>query len=408
MKHNWELIALSKLVKDYDKELMLELSPMVFTGQNKNIFTLIQKSFLESGRIPSLAALEASVTSKAPKDLLPILTGLLTSITRTSHSDISKDEIVTGLSDTQLISVIDSKFKSLAQKVSTKDVKAVREQLNEMMSEISGNHVKPLDLEDAINLPDNTRIISSGIDALDEHLAGFSGLTLIAAKSGAGKSLYMLQSAIQQYLSGINVLFISLELSAKVIGQRIAAHLTGISFGKIVKDTITAEERKTIAKAMKEFFAHDAEFKIYTNHLTGIELKNVIVAQRAIYGIDITYVDYLNLVDTTEQGQAAWLGLQNLARDLHRISMQHSMVIVSATQITVERGSKNGNPPTIVTRGSSELFFSATLVMFFEPIEGEDEGVYLWVLKNRNGATNCHLLAKDFSAMRMDYTMILD
>lgn len=404
---SWQILALSKLVKEYDQNLMLDLSPNLFSGHHAAIFNILQHSFLETGKIPSFEALQAGVRTKAPRDILPVVEGVLKAINMAPVTEISKEEIVVGLKDQQLIAVVDSSIKELVDTAQRKDITKLRAVLNEIVSEIAGNRIVPMDFQDAMEAPDFTRIITSGIEELDEVASGIHGLTLIAARSGAGKSVMLLQLAIEQYLQGHNILFISLELSARVLGQRMKAYVSGIDFKKIIADNLTDAERELISESMKKFFGRENTFKVVTTPMDALELKNLLSTQKALFNTDAVYVDYLNLIDTTSGNQAAWLGLQTLARDLHKMTVSKGITIISAVQVNIDKASKAGQPPVISTRGSSELFFSASLVIFLEAVEDgdTDDSVFFWILKNRLGPTCCLLFQKQFTQMRLNYVM---
>jgi len=411
MKHgNWQSLAIAKLIKEYDKELMLDLSQDLFSGHYTNIFKILQTSFIEVGRLPSYEALDAAVKTKAPKEIQPLISGIMKSINLAPVDTISKEEIISGLKDQQLIHVVDRSIEELVNTAQRKDIPKLRAVLNDIVSEIAGNRIVPQDFKDAMFAPDNTRILTTGDEEVDSILSGVHGLSLVAAKSGAGKSVMLLQLAMEQYMAGLNVLFVSLELSAKVLGQRMQSYVSGVEFSKIVKGTTTKEEEKQIQETMDEFFNRPNTFKVVTTPMDAMELKNLIATQKALFNTDAIYIDYLNLIDTTIPGQSgAWFGLQTLARDLHKMTVSKGITVVSAVQVNIEKASKPGVPPVISTRGSSELFFSASLVIFLEAIEdGEaEESVILWVLKNRLGPTTSLLYQKQFQNMRLNYVMEL-
>jgi len=404
---SWQLLALAKLTKEYDKHLMLDLSPALFSGHNAAIFNILQHSFLETHKIPSFESLEAGVRTKAPKDVLPIVQGILKSIQMAQVSEIGSEEIVSGLKDQQLLLVVDNSIGELVATAQKKDITKLRSVLNEIVSEIAGNRIIPLDFEDAMNAPDNTRVLTTGIPDLDEIMSGVHGLSIIAAGSGAGKSVLLLQLAIEQFIAGYNILFVSLELSAKVLGQRMQSYISGIAFSKIIKGDLTEEEAKIIKECMKTFFARDNTFKVVTSPMDSLELKNLIATQKALFSTDAVFLDYINLIDTSSGGAAAWMGLQTLARELHKMTIERGMTIVTAAQVNIEKASKAGQPPVISTRGSSELFFSASLVIFLEATgDGEaEDGIFMWILKNRLGPTTSILFEKQFSQMRLNYVM---
>lgn len=427
-KHaNYELIALAKLTKEYAKDetkrLLIDLHLDHFTGLNRNIFKLLSKHFAETKRLPTLEVLKATVIDKAPKDKISLVNAVLQSLEKLEVTDISHDEIAHGLRDRQLITVIDNNIKELTQSALEKDVGKVREILSGVVEQLSVQRVAPQSLSDAIDQEDNSRIIPTYMGELDDVLTGVSGLTIVAAASGGGKSTFMMDVAINQYLKGHSVLFISLELSAKVFGMRLKSYLTGINFTNILqhgtidratglpKVTLTDDEIALIDKTMKEFFDRPNAFRIITEPLDTDELLALITVEKSLYDIDIVYVDYLNLVGSPRgSASESWRNLSDTAKALHRLSMSHGIVTVSAAQVNVEKQPKGGQLPDVKTRGSAELIFSSSLFLYFHVpsgAEGDENSLVLYVLKNRIGPTGAHLMEKDFSKMRIDYVMSL-
>lgn len=411
--NNWASIALAKLVTDYDKELFLDLVPEYFEGIYAPIFKIIQKHFSDNQRLPSIETLEAVVTAKAPKTQLPVVAGVMSAIKHTNIKDIKATEIVKGLRDKRLLVTMDAQIHSLTQAALQKDTEGVRQILNDVVEDVNLARTKPTDFLEAMEAPDTSKIITTGVDGLDQHLVGMAGLTIVSGASGSGKSAFLLEAAIGQFKAGHSVLFISLELSAQVLGKRLKASLTGIPFGRIVSDTLTDAERKTIKEAMTEFFSDDTKsFRIVTTPLDSEELLNLIQVEKSLYDIDVCYIDYLNLIGAPRGGDEGWKNLANTAKALHRLSMQIGVVSVSASQTDLEKSPKGGAYPVIRTRGSAELLFSATLLIYLYKPDFDEEGngensIILYVLKNRNAAQCQLLMNADFALMKYSYMMEL-
>lgn len=421
---NYEILAIAKLVRGFDKELLLDLHQGYFTEHNRPIFKLILNHFSTHHRLPTLDVLRTIVTDKAPKDIIPIVNGVLTSVEKVDFTLVDNKEITTGLKDKLLLTVLDDNIKDLTTKAMQRDVDGVRGALSKVVQEVALQKVTPLNVEDAIEQEDLAKIIPTCIDGLDEHITGMAGLTLIGGSSGSGKSVLLMEAAIEQFIAGHNVLFISLELSAKIFGNRLKAYLTGIDFSRINRDgmldkttgqslnLLTPEERATIKEATKEFFNRPNRFRIITNPLDSEELLQLIAVDKSLYDIDVVYVDYLNLIGAPKGSSGeGWRNLSELAKNLHRLSTSHGIITVSAVQINLTKAPKNGGLPTVEVRGSQELLFSSTLFLFIYKPDTADEdqkdSIILYVMKNRNGPTGAHLMEKSFSTMRISYVMPL-
>jgi len=410
---NWAGLALAKLVTDYDKELFLELDKEYFDGVYAPIFHIIQQHFSEVQKLPSIETLEALVTAKAPKTQLPVVAGVISAIKDTNIKDIDATEIIKGLRDKKLLRTMDAQIASLTQAALQKDTEEVRTILNGVVEDVNISRAKPTNFLEAMEAEDTSKIVTSGIDGLDQHLIGMAGLTIVSGASGSGKSAFLLEAAIGQFKAGHSILFISLELSAQVLGKRLKASLTGIPFGKIVSGDLTKDEKITIAKAMKEFFSDpDKHFRIVTTPLDSEELLNLIKVEKALYNIDLAYIDYLNIIGAPKGTEAGWKNLSNTAQALHRLSMEIGVVSVSASQTDLEKAPRGGAYPVIRTRGSAELLFSATLLLYLYKPEFDDGGngenaIVLYVMKNRNAAQCQLLMEADFSLMKYSYIMEL-
>ena len=94
-------------------------------------------------------------------------------------------------------------------------------------------------LERLQRMKNRTGMISTGWKAIDEKLyGGFNRgeLNIFAAPPGGGKSIFLQNLAVNWSLMGLNVVYISLELSEDLIGLRLDAMLTQKPTKQIFKD----------------------------------------------------------------------------------------------------------------------------------------------------------------------------
>jgi replicative DNA helicase len=415
VKTNFELLAIAKLLREQDQELYLGLSQELFSNQYQQIYKLINKEFSQSHKIPNLKVVEAIINEKAPPQHRPTLNAIISTMNSVDIFGIGVTQILSGLKDRHLLLTVDSNIQELNNLAMLRDTDGVRKVLNQIIEDINLDSVAPTDFMEAMEAPDKSRIITSGITELDEYIGGVAGLTIISGTSGGGKSIALLQMAIGQYLAGYNIIYVSLELSAHTLGNRLKSFITGIPFSRINKDNgaqLTAEERIFIKEAMEKFKDRENNFRIVTDPLDTNELLNLIKVEKSLYDIDIMYLDYLNLVSAPRGVQSGWQNLSDTAKSLHRLSMQLGVITISASQVTLDKTPKAGRYPEVTTRGSKELELSATLWIFIYSPESDEEGgqadAAVWyILKNRN-AGRCQLLFdKKFAEMKFEFCMEL-
>jgi len=406
---NFELLALAKLIREKDQQLFLELSPDLFTNHYQSLFKIVLKVFSDAHEIPDIKIIESTVNSKAPPSLRPILASILIALQEVDLLGVPTEAVSRGLKDKHLLTVVDNNIQELNSCAMHKDTDGVRKLLNQITEDINLDSVRPSDMKDAMEAPDRSKIVTSGIYGLDEYVVGYAGLTIISGGSGSGKSIWLLQSAIGQYLAGHNILFVSLELSPQVLGNRMKSFLTGISFKAINTNTTTAEEKLQIKEAMDAFWDRENVFRIVSDPLDTNELLNTIKVEKTLYNVDLAYLDYLNLVGTPRGVATGWSNLSDTARDLHKLSMSIGVVTVTAAQVNLEKAPKTGSFPVVSTRGSRELEFSATLWIFLYSPEVDDEslsdGLVAYIMKNRNNEQKKLLFTKKFSVMQFEFVM---
>lgn len=411
-KTSFEILALAKLLREKDQRLFLELDQELFSNHYQSLFKLVLKHFSDSHEIPNLQVLESVVNSKAPPSLRPMLNSILMAMQEVDLLGVSTEAITSGLKDKHLLTVVDTNIQELNNAAMQKDTTTVRKLLNQITEDINLDSVRPMDMKTAMEMPDQSKIITTGIEGFDEFVIGYSGLSIVSGGSGTGKSIWLLQSAIGQYLTGHNIMFISLELSPQVLGNRMKSFLTGIPFGKINTNNLSTEEREQIKDTMAKFWDRENVFRIISDGLDSEELLNLIRVEKTLYNIDICYLDYINLVSSPQGSQGGWVALQDLARSLHRLSMRLGVVTVSAAQVSIEKLPKNGGYPTLVTRGSAELVLSASLWVFLyapdaDADDGTNDGIIAYVMKNRQAPMTKVLFSKRFETMHYELVMEL-
>lgn len=147
---------------------------------------------------------------------------------------------------------------------------------------LGNNQWLETDIKDDIkHVPSKLELVSTGIfkDNLVEHpfsSVPVGSLILIIARSGRGKSTLTLQSAINLYLEGKNVLNINVELQKPVILGRIKSNITGIPLKEISSGQFLTEDAETLNK----IYDYVMEYKLELED--GLTLVKKIGLEKAI------------------------------------------------------------------------------------------------------------------------------
>lgn len=176
---------------------------------------------------------------------------------------------------------------------------------------------------------------STGWTKVDELLNGGLARTemiLFSANSGGGKSITMANLAENFLMQGLNVLYLSLELSEDMISQRYDTMLTGIpSVAWQSKYVEIAETIDNLAPHMGKLTIKRMPSGTNANTIRAY-LKEFELTQG--YVPDMLVVDYLDIMGTNERVSADNVSEKDkmAAEQLRDIGFEYNMFVVSASQ----------------------------------------------------------------------------
>jgi hypothetical protein len=157
--------------------------------------------------------------------------------------------------------------------------------------------------------------------------------------TGVGKSLFMCHCASANLFDGLNVLYITMEMSEEKIAERIDANMLDVRIDELIdipKDVydkkVNRLKNKTKGKLIiKEYptaCAGSANFRHLINEL---KIKRNFIP-------DIIYIDYLNICISSRLKQSSnvnsYTYIKAIAEELRGLAVEFNVPIVSATQTT--------------------------------------------------------------------------
>ena len=139
--------------------------------------------------------------------------------------------------------------------------------------------------------------VSTGWPAIDKKLfGGFNRgeLNIFAGGSGAGKSLFLQNLAVNWAMAGLNVVYISFELSESLAAMRIDAMTTNIPTRQVMKQMSDVEMKVKMLKKK----AGNLQLKYMPSGYTIMDIKTYIkeLELKNKKKIDAILVDYLDLM----------------------------------------------------------------------------------------------------------------
>lgn len=281
------------------------------------------------------------------------------------------------------------------------------------------NDFKNLYIQKANN-PDLGVGLLTGYSFLDYVKNGLrpADLIIIAGETGAGKSMFMNNMAIQmwmqkntldtppdQFTKGCNIAYFSLEMPYEDCFRRTMARVADVPEYGIRDAKLGKAEAKGLTRACKFMKNYPYEFDIIDvpRGFTVEQLEIMFEEIKSSYIPDVLFLDYLGLMENITDDDD-WLSLGQLAGKVHEFARVHSIPVVTAVQLNRIPPDQRGNTAKSVGLhriGRSSLIAThATLIIQIESRQDEethDDFIY-HIIKNRYGqAGKSHAIWKNFN-----------
>ena len=188
-----------------------------------------------------------------------------------------------------------------------------------------------------MRIKDKNGQISTGWPTLDRRLFGGMNrgeLNIFAGGSGAGKSLFLANLGVNWALQGLNVLYLTLELSEDLVAMRIDAMTTGISTKEIFKELDDVEMKvRIIGKKSGRL-----QIKYMPSGKTANDLRAYMKEYEIKTGakIDVLLVDYLDLLMPASRKISAenlFIKDKYVSEELRNLAMEKQVILVTAAQL---------------------------------------------------------------------------
>lgn len=188
-----------------------------------------------------------------------------------------------------------------------------------------------------MRIKDKNGQMKTGWDTVDKRLFGGMNrgeLNIFAGGSGAGKSLFLANLGVNWALQGLNVVYLTLELSEELVSMRIDSMVTEIPSRDIFKMIDEVEMKvKVIGKKSGTY-----QVKYMPSGKTANDIRSYLKEYEIKMGrkVDILLVDYLDLL----MPQSRKISAENLfvkdkyvSEELRNLAMEKQCILVTAAQL---------------------------------------------------------------------------
>jgi archaellum biogenesis ATPase FlaH len=178
---------------------------------------------------------------------------------------------------------------------------------------------------------------STGWKNIDDKLYGGMNrgeLNIWAGGSGSGKSLFLQNIALNWTLAGLNVVYVTLELSEELVAMRLDSMLTGTSTKEVFKNIENVEMKvkmmsKKAGALQVKYMPSQSSTNDFRSYLKEYQIQSG-------HNVDAFIVDYLDLcMPNSKRVSPSDLFVKDkyVSEELRNLAKENNMLLVTASQL---------------------------------------------------------------------------
>ena len=242
--------------------------------------------------------------------------------------------------------------------------------------------------------PDMLSGVPTGFPRLDEMLGGFqrSNLVIVAARTGVGKTTFMLNIAWNAALKNkVPVVIFTLEVAPDQLCQRLISMQGGIDSSLLRDARLTDGDFQKVSAAVGEL----SECPIFIDDspsLNVIQLRAKCRRLQAEHNVGLVVIDYLQLMHAPGHRENRVQEISEITRSLKAIARELEIPVIAGAQLSRAIDSRPDQKPRLSDlRESGSIEQDADIVMFLyaEASDIQHSGplrMKAEIAKHRNGA----------------------
>lgn len=188
-----------------------------------------------------------------------------------------------------------------------------------------------------LKIKDKNGQLSTGWETLDKRLFGGMNrgeLNIFAGGSGAGKSLFLANLGVNWVLQGLNVVYLTLELSEELVSMRVDSMVSEIPTREVFKQIDEVELRvKMTGKKAGRF-----QIKYMPSGKTANDIRSYLKEYEIKSGqkVDVLLIDYLDLLMPMSKKISAenlFIKDKFVSEELRNLAVEKNCILVTASQL---------------------------------------------------------------------------
>jgi len=239
---------------------------------------------------------------------------------------------------------------------------------------------------------DNSSLLPTGWRDVDHKLyGGFNRgeITIFAGQSGAGKSLFLQNLGVNWVECGLNVVYITLELSETLTAMRIDAMVTATATNEVMKNIDNVAMK---VAAYKKTHKGSFRLKQLPNGCTINDIRSFVKEYETQSGVkvDAIAVDYLDLmspVTVKVNPSDQFIKDKYVSEELRNLAIELKILMVTASQLNRGSYEETEFDPSHIAGGISKVNTADNVVGIFTSAAMKEAGRYqIQFMKTRSSS----------------------
>lgn len=232
--------------------------------------------------------------------------------------------------------------------------------------------------------------IKSGIQRLDLYTKGFkkSQLVIVAARTSIGKTAFSVELAIAALNEGRKTYYVSLEMEAEEVMQRMQSNLSGVPVAPIEDCTAKATDVERWKNATEWLKKKDHE-TLWIDDEPSLCFSQIRARARKLSrkGLDYMIVDYAQIISSErgKESESAYNRVSYISRMFKVLARELGIPVILLAQLSRKADERDGKPRLSDLKESGSLEQDADIVIFLWKKDDSPEERQLNIAKLRNG-----------------------
>ena len=241
------------------------------------------------------------------------------------------------------------------------------------------------------SIKDKNGQVSTGWPALDKKLfGGFNRgeLNIFAGGSGSGKSLFLANMGVNWALAGMNVMYLTFELSEALVSMRVDSMTTGIPSRDVFKNIDDVEMK--VKMIGKKSGALQVKYMPTGKNANDIRAYMKEYEIKTGKKVDVLLIDYLDLMHPIGQKISAenlFVKDKYVSEELRNLAMELNTIFVTASQLNRAAVEEIEFDHSMISGGISKINTADNLIGIFTSRAMRERGRYqIQLMKTRSSS----------------------